>query len=134
MNQNLHNLFKNIAEIEPEKGLERRILRKIELESEWQKKKKLALVDSGILLSLGALVFSVLNFWGAIIQSEFWSLISLAFSDAGTVLSFWKDYALSLLETLPVLEIAAILAPIFAILFLISWYLKLGGRSHYYYV
>lgn len=51
-------------------------------------------------------------------QSGIMQFLSLAFSDPDSVFMFWSDFALSILESIPVLSIAISLAAVFA--FLIS--------------
>lgn len=51
-------------------------------------------------------------------QSGAVQFLSLAFSDPESVFMFWSDFALSILESIPVLSIAIFLAAVFA--FLIS--------------
>ena len=42
-------------------------------------------------------------------ESGFINSLSLIFSDFGIVMSYWQNFALSLLETFPVLEVAGVL-------------------------
>lgn len=131
MTQNIRNLFKNLKDLEPSSGLEARILRKIALEKSWQAKKKLIFADALTLGSLGAFVFTLLNFWSGIYKSEFWSLLKLLFSDTAAVTSFWKDFLFSLLETFPAVHFAVILAPVFLLIVSLNMYFSDNNYSHY---
>ena len=122
MTQNIQKIFKKLKDNEPSVNLEAKILQKIALEKSWQAKKKLIFADALTLVSLGALAFALLNFWNGIAKSEFWSLAKLIFSDTGAVMSFWKDFSFSLLETFPAAHFAAILAPVFLLMLAMKMY------------
>jgi hypothetical protein len=122
--------FKNtISDIEPPKELKGRILARLEDErrksassADRRQKRKKMLLFGGFLAS-GIGVFSSLAFFGhEILASDFWSFASLGFSDAGVVAANWQEYALSLLETLPVFSIIAVLAPMAVVLLLMKYY------------
>ena len=57
-----------------------------------------------------------------IMVSDFWSIFSLSFTDAGTLLAYWQEFALSLLETFPAESFAYLLAPVFVLLVLAKEY------------
>ena len=57
------------------------------------------------LLSVGFLtgsIFAFINMVQAISQSGFGQYVSLVFSDGGVVLSYWKEFLFSLVESIPV--------------------------------
>lgn len=64
-------------------------------------------------LTVLAIVLSVFT-WRAqssvIINSEAIKLLSLAFSDTAIILSYWKEYSLSLLESIPFVSVAFLAA------------------------
>lgn len=130
MTLNIQKLFKKLENIDPSRGLEGKILKSITLERSWQAKRRLIFADVLTIGSLGAFVFVLLNFWSGIAKSEFWSLLKLVFSDSGAVMSFWKDFLFSLLETFPVAHFAIILAPIFFLLLSANLYFKLANNNH----
>jgi hypothetical protein len=130
MTQNIQNIFKNLKNIEPSRGLEGRILQKITIEKNWQVKKRLILADTLMLGSLGAFAFVLINFWNGIAESEFWSLLKLIFTDAGTVTSHWMNFAFSLLETFPATHAAVILVPVFLLLMSANFYFKSSNNNH----
>jgi len=130
----LHKLFKNIGDIDPPERLEKVILRKISLEKEKQIRQKLAFSYIGLAGSALASVYTWLVFGNSLLQSDFWTLAKLIFSDTQLVLQNWNDFAFSLMETLPIFGMIAILAPVFALFLLTSQYLKTVGNNHYKYI
>ena len=130
MDNKLRNLFKSIKQETPA-GLEAKILRKIVLEKRWQAKKRLILADALMLGSFGAFVFILLNFWGELFRSEFWSLLKLIFSDTASVAVFWKDFLFSLLETFPAAHFAAIIAPVLLLMISLNMYFAVNNHNHY---
>jgi len=88
--------------------------------------------ELGFVFSALAAVWVGATFGSEILQSEFWKLISLAFSDLETVAGDWKDYLYSLLETFPAIYAAAIAAPIFTLLLSINGYLNNHNHNRRY--
>lgn len=68
------------------------------------------------IISLGALIPAISSAHAAIDASGFFSFASLIFSDMRIVLATWQDFTLSLLEALPALSLAAVLAAVFTTL------------------
>lgn len=129
MSDKLEKLFKNTKDLEPAAGLERAVLARIETEKSLIIKRKRIISIFGLTFSGMAAIWAGLTFGSEIAQSEFWRLMSLAFSDLGIVLANWKDFSYSLLETFPVIYIAIIIAPIFTLFLSIGSYLN--NRNHY---
>jgi hypothetical protein len=137
MNAKLSQVFKHISQIEPSLELKGLILRRLKRERSRLTSRKLAFVYSGLAASVAAFFYAFAIFGSAILRSDFWNLLSLIFSDAGVVVSHWNDFLLSLLENLPVLNIMAILIPVFAMLILLnlySKYSKLNNQSRFKFV
>jgi hypothetical protein len=116
MSEKIREIFKNISGINPPKELESLILRrvkKIQKRAFWV---KTTFSFSGVFASIlsSAYVFSV--FGKTLLNSEFWSLFSLAFSDATVIMAHWQEFLFSLLETMPSIIFALILIPIFTLL------------------
>ncbi len=66
----------------------------------------------GLMLSLSG-VAGVVWFLGEfLVQSTFWSLLMLLFSDPSTVANAFQDFGYSLLETLPLLPLILFLIPL----------------------
>ncbi|MDD3486947.1 MAG: hypothetical protein PHF35_01040 [Candidatus Moranbacteria bacterium] len=135
MPQNIQKIFKNLKNIEPRAGLEKRVLKAISAGSVRKLKQKLLLIRAGIAVSAGFLVYTSAVFGRYFFQSNFWNLGKLAFSDTGVVMIHWKDFLFSLLESLPVAAVVALLAPVFLMMMLSSLYFKFSGnRSKFYQV
>lgn len=126
----LNQIFKEIKGIEPSRGLNDLIMRKVVLEREKQIKRKIFLSYSGIAGSALATFFVAVSLWDSFFQSEFWSMLSLLFSDLMIVMENWKTYAYSLAETFPVANVVAILVPIFGLLAFSSFLLSLKNKSN----
>ena len=129
MTQNLQKIFKNLKNIEPSQGLEERILKAIARENRLEISKKLMFARAGLAVSFGALAYTLFVFGRAFLESDFWNLLKLTFSDSGTIVGHFGDYSASLLETLPVVEIFAMLVPVLAVLLIASWYFKFSNNN-----
>jgi hypothetical protein len=131
MTQNIHKLFKNLNNIEPSRGLEGRILQAISAEEKKSIRVKIMLIYAGFASSIILLLYAVFSFEQAFLQSEFWSLLSLSISDAGTVMKYGGDYIFSLLETFPVILAVIFLVPLFVFFLSLSSYFRLNNSNHY---
>jgi|WetSurMetagenome_2_1015567.scaffolds.fasta_scaffold23095_1 hypothetical protein len=127
----LHTIFKNISDLEPSVGLEKRILRKIDFQNKLALRRKLAFIYAGFAASAGVFMLAIIALGKALLQSDFWTLAKLIFSDTGLVFQNWGDFAYSLLETLPIFGIIAMLIPVFALFMLGSAYFKTVNHNHY---
>ena len=131
MTQKIQNLFKNLKNIEPSQGLEGKILKAIALEKGLEIRKKLLYARAGLAVSFGALIYMFIIFGRSFLESDFWNIAKLVFSDSGVIASHISEYSASLLETLPVLEIFAMLVPVFAVMMLLSYYFKFTNNNHF---
>ncbi|MDR3558895.1 MAG: hypothetical protein P4L62_02455 [Candidatus Pacebacteria bacterium] len=122
MNEKLRHLIQNMPEKEPAEKLKTAILTRIERERTRVIKRKLWLSYAAIALSTAAILYALFTAGNALIHSEFWSLATLTFSDALTVARDWKDFLYSLLETLPVFDLSALIVPIAALFLSLSFY------------
>ena len=132
MNKNSDNLLGKLFEIEPPKGLKGAILAR--LEKERQKavfRQKMFFQVGFALCGIGSLI-ALAVFGKAILVSQFASLLALGFSDLEIVLTVWQDYAFSLLETLPIFSMLAVVAPMFVLLLLLKQYAKFKEGSFKY--
>ena len=94
-------------------------------------RKKLMFARAGLAVSFGALAYTLFVFGRAFLESDFWNLAKLSFSDSGVVATHAGDYWISLLETLPVVEIFAVLVPVVAVLVMFSYYFKFTNNNHF---
>ena len=128
---NFNTIFKNISEIEPPKGLEKRIIAKIALRNKLALRRRLSFIYAGFTTSAGAFLWAIFTLGKAFLQSDFWTLAKLLFSDTTLVLKNWGNFVDSLVVTLLISGIIAILLPIFALFMLGSAYLKTVNHNHY---
>jgi len=116
MDQKLEQLFKNISQINPPERLTGLVLARIEKIQKRRFWTKIALSTLGAFVSAGVAVYFFIIFKESILFSEFWSILSLVFSDASVVATHYQEFFFSLLETLPSMTFAIILIPIFTLL------------------
>ena len=76
------------------------------------------------LVSVFGLIFSVRYMIQGFYQSSFYSYLSLIFSDPNTLVSYWKELSMSLLETLPILGITISLIATYILLISIRTLVK----------
>ena len=123
MGQDLHKLFKN-ASIQPESRLSGDILKFIEYKNTKKARlSKLAYWSVSFLSLLGS-VFSVRSLVKHLINFGFYDYFSLAFSNTGAIARYWKEYTLSLVDSLPI----ASLLITFLLLFILFVSLRRVGK------
>jgi hypothetical protein len=104
--QNLQKLFKNAIN-HPEGRLSGDIFRVIQAKSaRISKFKKFGYLGLSV-LSLSGSVFSIKILIEQSIRLGFYDYLSLAFSDGGVLATYWKEYTLSLVDSLPVASLVA---------------------------
>lgn len=108
-------------------GLRENILEKVaRLESRKQARRLWAL-RMATAASCGFFAFFFAMFARELATSEFWSIARLMLTDMREVSAYWQDYAFSLLETLPALEMGLVLLPVTVALLLLAAY---GEKIH----
>ncbi len=125
MNNNFEKLFSKLEEVEPSKELRRGILARIDFEKRRSARIRLAFFGFIAMASFIAMIPSFQYIAREFSQSGFYQYFSLIFYDGDAVLSSWKEFALSLAETIPAMEITIFLAVVLS--FLIS--IKLAVRN-----
>ncbi|MDO8600802.1 MAG: hypothetical protein Q7R73_04360 [bacterium] len=75
-------------------------------------KKRLILFSTTIFVSVGGFIPVVSILRQEFAQSGFLQFLSLMFSDFGAVMANWQDFGLALLESLPIMGMAAFLLTI----------------------
>lgn len=116
MNENLKQLFQKIDELDPPAELAGFIFAKIGKEKIRKAKRQLIFSYFVFGASLVLAIFVGSAFGKAFWQSEFWTMLSLVFSDIAIVMRNWDAFFFSLLETFPAVPAALLLAPIFMLL------------------
>lgn len=124
----LRQLFQNIPELSPSSELEKAILCKIELLEVAKAKRAKIWSLAGFAASIWVFAYVFGTFGGSLVQSEFWSIISLMFSDVQVVAANWQDFSYSAMETFPVVGTIAILIPAGLMFWSISEYFQWHGR------
>ena len=104
MEQNLQKLFKQ-ASFQPESRLSGDILLSIEVKSSRIAKWKTIGYMSVSVLSLSLSVLSIKSVIEQFTTTGFYNYLSLAFSDSGVIATYWKEYILSLADSLPIMSI-----------------------------
>jgi hypothetical protein len=125
----LNKAFKAIKSIEPPAKLETAILCNIKKAQSARIRQKLVFSQAGLVASTMAIFYTLFAFGQTLLKSEFWSMVSLAFSDAGIVLANWHDFLYSVMETFPVLTLVIILLPIFALFISANIYFNLSNKK-----
>ena len=104
MGQNLHKLFKNAIHT-PESRLSENIVNAILYKNAKITKVKTFGYLCLSILSLFGSIFSIKNLIEQSIKLGFFNYFSLAFSDSGIVAKYWKEYTLSLVDSLPIMSL-----------------------------
>ncbi len=119
MDGNLSKLLKQSYN-HPKTGLSDDVWRAIQIKQ--AKSLKIQSLMYGILgiLSLGGFVFMSIYLKRQFTTSGFFQYVSLAFSDGGLLAVYWKEYLLSLADSLPVASLGASLFLLLSMLFSIK--------------
>ncbi len=125
----IQEAFRDIEEYEPSETLRSKILLSIEQERVARLSRRRLFSVAGLMISAVVFVGSVVVYGGALLQSDFWTLSSLLFSDLRIIATSFQDFALSLLETLPVVPLFGILAPLSLFFWSISVWLSITDKQ-----
>jgi hypothetical protein len=131
MKNKFNQLFKSVSEVEPSVDLIGFIFARIEKEKIRKSKRQLFFSYIGLSSSVLLTVFSWIFFGQTFLQSEFWTIFSLIFSDIVIVLKNLDTFFLSLLETFPFVHAAIFLVPVFLLLFFADYYLSNKANRKY---
>jgi len=112
--QNLQKLFKN-ATYSPEGRLSGDVWKAIEYKStQITKWKRFGYLGASV-LSLSGSVFSIKSLIAEFSKLGFYDYLSLAFSDSGVIATYWKEYTLSLVDSLPIASLAVLFFLLFVL-------------------
>lgn len=106
----------SIQNIEPRDGLYTAVIMRIENQKRKEARFRFVYASTAGILALTLFVPVVQYFISELSKSGFYQYLSLISSDGGTALTYWKEFSLSLAESLPVLSITAVLALVFVLL------------------
>ncbi|MBI3633479.1 MAG: hypothetical protein HY226_04265 [Candidatus Vogelbacteria bacterium] len=123
-------LFNKIDQIEPSARLHQSILLRVEL---YQKAKVFRLKMSyylTIVLSAVAIIPASQLVAQSIAQSDLYQFIPLIFSDFDIVVNQWQSFALSIIESLPIVEITALLSLALLIVWAINAINKIQPKNN----
>lgn len=109
MQNDWQKLFSSLSEINPPAGLQQKILERLRQAQKRAIFWRLIFFSSTTILSLVALVPVLQTAYARLIESGFTRFFSLLFSDFTLITSFWRSFAMSLLETLPIMSLVVIL-------------------------
>lgn len=115
--KNGSGLYRTLDSIEPPQGLYRSVMARIELA-----RRRQAQIRAGLFAvfacASGTLLVPVLEYTsGQLYASGFYEYLSLAFSDRTLVLTYWREFVLSLVESLPSLALVLLLPLAAALIF-----------------
>ncbi len=117
MSKNYEKLFSELESSELPNGLLGKIMFRIREEKRLSStRRRLAVFSISAIGSLVAFVPIFQMMQSEISNSGFVQFLSLIFSDFGTVMAYWQNFALTILETLPVLSLIAIFVVVFIFL------------------
>ncbi|MCK9352259.1 MAG: hypothetical protein WCT49_05040 [Candidatus Paceibacterota bacterium] len=116
MDKDFQKLFNTLETLEPKKGAVSAVLFRIQHHKRRIARIKFTLLGLSSALSAAA-IFPVISYTvSGFVSTGFYQYISLAFSDGGAILPYWKEFIMTLAESLPAFEISLLLAVIFALL------------------
>lgn len=125
----IRSLFRESRSFDPSPTLKGRILARIQEEQAALQERRRKLSFAGLGVSLLMLSLGIFQYGSALIESDFWLLFSLLFSDLGTVLNSFQEFAYSLLETLPIAPLFILLLSLSLFFWSMSFLLSLSGRG-----
>jgi hypothetical protein len=132
----LVDTFQTLTDAIPDAGLRARILARLGTEQQRLLSVRRRWSVAGVMVS-GLIFFGAwFQYSDALVQSDFWLLSSLLFSDLGAIMVSSQDFAFSLLETLPVIPLLVLMAPLALFFWSMSLIISLSekpmAREFYY--
>lgn len=123
-------LFQKLGQIEPPPRLCRKIISQVQFDI--RRAEKLGFIFSGLaaVASFAGIIMAARYTAQELNNSGFYQYISLIFSDTKSLISYWKDFGLLLVESMPVLAVAIVLATAWA--FLSSIKILVKNKKHGY--
>ena len=102
--------MKEFNYIDPPLNLEASILKKIATERTKTARIRFAFLSTIAFFSFWGIIQTGVSLWQSFSQTGFYDYASLILSDGTTLTSYWKEFVLSLVESLPLLGLTTLLA------------------------
>ena len=110
MSEKFEQIFNNLKNIEPSSDLFDRVLQRIQEEKRLLSiRRRIFIFSSTLLISGIAGFFAIKSLFYSFSESGFLTFVSLLFSDYKIVLGYWQNFAMSILERLPVMSLALVI-------------------------
>ncbi len=116
MRKDYETLFQTLTPVIPPSGLQGSVLARLAWERRHAARRRLCAQGSLAVLSLAGSVPAVQYAVREFAATGFSQFFSLLFSDRGIVLTYWREFGLSLVESLPILGIVVVLVTAFALI------------------
>ena len=116
MDKNYSKLFQTLDPVEVPEGLSASVITKIRKEQQRVARLRLALSAPLAFISGVAVVFTFQYLMQELARSGLGDYFSILFSDGGAVLTYWKEFTLSLVEQIPILSMILFLGATLALL------------------
>ncbi len=117
-------LLKNVRLINPPEGLYSHTLLRIRAAEQRRMRIWLSIIGFISLVSGGGIVATVIYTMQEFSHTGFSQYFSLLTSDSGTIVTYWKEFILLLIESLPVFAVALMLSSVFIFLISLRFALK----------
>lgn len=133
MNNNFQTLFNTLKPLTPKKELSSGVLLRIHQYEQRVARIKFALLSTSSFISSIALIPTVSYAISGFASSGFYEYFLLLYSDGMSVLLYWKEFALTLAEAVPIFEISLVLAVTYALLESLKFAIKNMPMAFYKY-
>lgn len=108
--ESIKKSFHDFQTPEPPKDLFGKIMSRIRKEQRTSIRRRIIIFSIGLLGSLAAFIPVFQSARNAFAEFGFIQFFSLLFSDSEIIITYWRSFVLTLLESLPVMSIVALLA------------------------
>lgn len=122
-------LFKELKREAPNSALQGRILAAVTAAEQEQILVYRRVSLAGITLSVGALLLGGFQYGTTLFESDFWTLMTLLFSDIDVIMYSLGDFGYSLLENLPLMPLLILFASLTLFFWSMSFLLSLPERG-----
>ena len=129
--KSLGEIFNEIPEADFPTDMEERVFRAITAEQAALRKRRNVLFFVGSFGSVSAFLAAIFWHGEALLESDFWNVSGLFFSDMDVVVSHGSDFLFSLLETFPIVPAVSFLAPVFVLLLIAKEYVALKDCQYH---